>query len=133
MIKIPKGTSKEEVYERRAIIIENLQHLIGTAIRCKALNNQLVHFDFYSIDETATHASKRYESTLAALKVTKAISNAKFVGISKTHSKRQIKRGFTQMIELSAELNGIGIVKIVVGNKKNQQLLHYCITKKIAE
>ena len=37
------------------------------------------------------------------------------------------------MIELSAELNGIGLVKIVVGNKKNQQLLHYCITKKIAE
>ena len=133
MIKIPKGITKEEVYERRAIIIEELQHLIGTAVRCKALKNQLVHFDFYSIDETATHASKKYESTLAALNVTKAISNAKRIGQDKAKSNRQKKLGFILIVELSAELKDVGEVKIIVGRKANKQYLHYCITKKIAE
>ena len=130
MIKIPKGISKEEVYERRAIIIDKLQHLIGTSIRCKALKNQLVHFDFYSIDETATHASKKYESTLAALNVTKAISNAVYIRRDKPHSKNQIKMRFKEIVELSAELKNIGIVKIIVGQRRNKKFVHYCITKK---
>jgi hypothetical protein len=130
MIKIPKGITKEEVYERRAIIIDKLQHLIGTSIRCKALKNQLVHFDFYSIDETATHASKKYESTLAALNVTKAISNAVYIRRDKPHSKNQIKMRFKEIVELSAELKDIGIVKIIVGQRRNKKFVHYCITKK---
>ena len=130
MIKIPKGISKEEVYERRAIIIDKLQHLIGTSVRCKALKNQLVHFDFYSIEETATHASKKYESTLAALNVTKAISNAVYIRRDKPHSKNQIKMRFKEIVELSAELKDIGIVKIIVGQRRNKKFVHYCITKK---
>lgn len=133
MIKIPKGISKEEVYERRAIIIDKLQHLIGTSVRCKALKYQLVHFDFYSIDETATHASKKYESTLAALNVTKAISNAKKIGLDKAKSNRQKKLGFVIIVELSAEVKNVGEVKIIIGRKANKQYLHYCITKKIAD
>lgn len=130
MIKIPKGITNEEVYERRAIIIDKLQHLIGTSIRCKALKNQLVHFDFYSIDETATHASKKYESTLAALNVTKAISNAVYIKRSRPESRKQHKRGFEEMIELSSKLIDIGYVKIMIEQKKNKKLMHYCITKK---
>jgi hypothetical protein len=130
MIKIPKGITKEEVYERRTIIIEELQHLIGTAVRCKALKNQLVHFDFYSIDETATHASKKYESTLAALNVTKAISNAVYIRRDKPHSKNQIKMRFNEIVELAAELKDIGIVKIIIGQRRNKKYVHYCITKK---
>jgi hypothetical protein len=130
MIKIPKGITKEEVYERRAIIIEELQHLIGTAVRCKALKNQLVHFDFYSIDETATHASKKYESTLAALNVTKAISNAVYIRRDRPHSKNQIKMRFNEIVELAAELKDIGMVKIIIGQRRNKKYVHYCITKK---
>jgi hypothetical protein len=130
MIKIPKGITKEEVYERRTIIIEELQHLIGTAVRCKALKNQLVHFDFYSIDETATHASKKYESTLAALNVTKAISNAVYIRRDRPHSKNQIKMRFNEIVELAAELKDIGIVKIIIGQRRNKKYVHYCITKK---
>lgn len=128
--KIPKGDSKEDVYARRDYIVNKLQHLIGTSIRCKALRGQKVHFDFYSIDETATHAAKRYESTLAALKVTKAISNAKIVGSSQAKSNKQKKLGFVLMVELSAELKDVGNVKIVIGRKSNKQYLHYCITQK---
>lgn len=130
MIKIPKGITKEEVYERRAIIIEELQHLIGTSVRCKALKNQLVHFDYYSIDETATHASKKYESTLAALNVTKAISNAVYIRRDRPHSKNQIKMRFNEIVELAAELKDIGIVKIIIGQRRNKKYVHYCITKK---
>ena len=130
MIKIPTGTTKEEVYERRAIIIEELQHLIGTAVRCKALKNQLVHFDFYSIDETATHASKKYESTLAALNVTTAISNAVYIRRDRPHSKNQIKMRFNEIVELAAELKDIGMVKIIIGQRRNKKYVHYCITKK---
>lgn len=130
---IPAGNSKDDVYARRDYIVNKLQHLIGTSIRCNALNGQKVHINFYSIDETATHAAKNYESTLAALKIAKAISNAKFVKASKPHSRKQVKRGFVEMYELSSELPKIGTVKIMVGKKKNQQILHYCITKKIAK
>ena len=69
----------------------------------------------------------------AALKIARAISNAKFVKASKPHSRKQVKRGFVEMYELSSELPKIGTVKIMVGKKKNQQILHYCITKKIAK
>lgn len=127
---IPAGNSKDDVYARRDYIVNKLQHLIGTSIRCKALRGQKVHFDFYSIDETATHAAKRYESTLAALKVTKAISNAKIVGSSQAKSNKQKKLGFVLMVELSAELKDVGNVKIVIGRKSNKQYLHYCITQK---
>ena len=95
--------------------------------------NQLVHFDFYSIDETATHASKKYESTLAALNVTKAISNAKKIGLDRAKSNRQKKLGFVIIVELSAEVKNVGEVKIIIGRKANKQYLHYCITKKIAD
>lgn len=128
--KIPQGNSKEEVYARRDYIINKLQHLIGTSIRCAALNNQKIHFDYYSIDETATHASKSYVSTKGALNITKAICSAKFVKTHSTHSKRQAKRGFIEMIELSAEIKNIGTLKIIVGRKKNMQVFHYCVTKK---
>ena len=122
---IPVGNSIDDVYAGRDYIVNKLQHLIGSSIRCKALRAQKVHFDFYSIDETATHAAKRYESTLAALKVTKAISNAKIVGSSQAKSNKQKKLGFVLMVELSAELKDVGNVKIVIGRKSNKQYLHY--------
>ena len=76
------------------------------------------------------HASKKYESTLAALNVTKAISNAAYIRRDKPHSKKQIKMRFNEIVELSAELKDIGCVKIIVGQRRNKKYVHYCITKK---
>ena len=81
-------------------------------------------------EETATHASKKYESTLAALNVTTAISNAAYIRRDKPHSKKQIKMRFNEIVELSAELKDIGCVKIIVGQRRNKKFVHYCITKK---
>lgn len=131
MTTIPKGTDKESVYIRRAIIISQLSVLIGKSVKCPALGKDVkVEFLFNSIDETASRAAKSYESTLAALKVTEAIRNAIFVKTDKPHSAKQEKMNFVKVHELKSLLKGIGEVKIIVGERKNKRVLHYCITKK---
>ena len=127
---IPKGDSREYVYIRRAIIVERLAPLIGTSVPCPAFQGKKVEFLFDSIDETATHAAKQYASTLAALRIVEALQKAKFVKTDKPHSHKQRKMGFEKIYELSAYLKSIGNVKIIVGEKRNSRIIHYCITKK---
>lgn len=125
---IPKGTSKEDVYLRRAIIVERLAHLIGSSVPCRAFGARKVEFLFASIDETATRASRRYESTLAALRVVEALRDAKMVRSDTPRSEKQKKMRFIKMYELRANLKGIGNVKIIVGERKGKRILHYSIT-----
>ncbi len=127
---IPDGTSKEDVYVRRAIIVERLAPLIGTSVPCRAFKGKRVEFLFASIDETATRASKRYESTLAALRIVEALKNAVLVKSDLPHSNKQRKMKFVKMYELKSELNRIGEVKIMVGERSRKQYVHYCITQK---
>lgn len=127
---IPTGTSKEDVYIRRAIIVERLAPLIGTSVPCRAFKGKRVEFVFASIDETATHAAKQYTSTLAALRVVEALRQAICVKTDKPHSQKQRKMGFGKIYELSAHLNSVGNVKIIVGEKRSARIIHYCITKK---
>lgn len=127
---IPQGTDKESTYIRRAIIVEHLWKLIGTSVRCKAFHPRKVEFIPTSIDETATHASKNRESTLAALHVVEALKNATIVRKTPPHSQRQKKMNMKTIYELSARLPHIGEVKIIVGERANRRILHYCITKK---
>ena len=131
MRAIPKGTDKESVYVRRAIIISQLSVLIGQSVKCPALGKNVeVEFVFDSIDETATRAAQRYESTLAALKVKEAIRKSTFVKNDVPKSNKQRKMRFVKMIELESTLSNIGTVKIMVGERKTKRVLHYCITKK---
>ena len=125
---IPKGTSKEDVYLRRAIIVERLYPMLGKSVPCRAFGARKVEFLYDSIDETATRASRRYESTLAALRVVEALRNAKIVRYGNPHSQKQRKMKFIKMYELQANLKGIGRVKIVVGERKTKRVLHYSIT-----
>ncbi len=129
-INIPKGNSSDDVYLRKAIINANLFKLIGTGVVCGALGGKLVEFIPVSIDETATHASRNYESTLAALRVVEAIKKAKLRNKTEASSGKQKKLNFKVVYELSANLSGIGQVKIIVGERKLGRVLHYCITKK---
>lgn len=129
-MQIPTGISKKEVYIRRAIIVERLASLIGTSVPCKAFGNKKVKFLFDSIDETATRAAKRYEFTLAALQVVKALKNATIVKEDIPHSSKQRKMRFSKVYILNSFLNRIGEVKILVGETKNGLIIHYCITKK---
>lgn len=127
---IPKGDSEVDVYKRNEIIIECLLPLINESVDCKAFHNDKVKFEFRSIDETANHAAKRYESTLAALRIEEALNNAVFVRRDVPKSQKQKKMGFTKIYELVSDLEDIGEVKIIVGERKNKKIIHYCITKK---
>ena len=126
---IPTGDTKEDVYIRRAIIVERLAPLIGTSVPCKAFGNKRVEFIFASIDETAAHAAKTYKSTLAALRIVEALKKATLINTDTPHSNKQRKMGFKKVHTLDGFLNRLGKVKIVVGEKGNTRIRHYCITK----
>lgn len=127
---IPTGTSKEDVYVRRAIIVERLAPLIGTSVPCRAFKGKRVEVVFDSIDETATRASKRYESTLAALRLVEALKKATLERTDTPHSNKQKKMRFKKVHELQSYLSSIGKVKMIVGERNNGLIIHYCITKK---
>lgn len=127
---IPTGDSKEDVYIRRAIIVERLAPLIGKSVSCSAFNGKNVKFEFASIDETATHAAKHYESTLAALRVVEALKKSVLVKTDFPQSNKQKKMNFKKVHELSSSLKSIGEIKIIVGERSNTKIIHYCITKK---
>ena len=76
---IPTGSCCEDVYIRRDIIVKYLSPLIGKSIPCNAFNGKDVEILFHSVDETATRASQRYESTLAALRLEEALRHSSFV------------------------------------------------------
>lgn len=127
---IPTGEGKENVYIRRAIIVERLAPLIGTSVPCRAFKGKRVEFVFDSIDETATRASKRYESTLAALRLVEALKKATLERTDTPHSNKQKKMRFKKVHELQSYLSSIGKVKMIVGERNNGLIIHYCITKK---
>lgn len=127
---IPTGNSKEDVYVRRAIIVERLYPLKGKSVPCGAFKGKQVEFLFDSIDETATRASQRYESTLAALRIVEALEKSVLIKTDSPHSNKQKKMKFVKIHELASALKGIGDVKIIVGERSNRKIIHYCITKK---
>ena len=127
---IPKGNNKEDVYIRRAIIVEHLAPLIGTSVPCAAFAPKQVKIVFASIDETATHAAKRYDSTCAVLQLKRLLSSASLVKTTAPHSNKQKKMGFVKVHELSALGGKFGEVKIIVGERKNTHIVQYCLTKK---
>lgn len=127
---IPTGDSKEDVYVRRVIIVESLYPLNGKSVPCGAFKGKKVEFLFNSIDETAARTARRYESTLAALRVVEALKISSLVKTDEPHSNKQRKMEFTKVHELSAFLENIGEVKIIIGERRNKRIIHYCITKK---
>lgn len=130
MRNIPQGTDKESVYIRNAVIVAELSPLIGKSFPCPAFGNRNVEVLFGSVSETATHASKNILSTMAAIRLVEALSKAKRIERTITpDSNRQKKMGFKKIHILLSELKGIGHVKIVVGEKANRRVVHYCITK----
>ena len=132
-IPIPTGISREEVYIRRAIIVETLSPLIGTSVPCGAFKGKSVGRLYNSVDETATRASQRYESTLAAIRLVEALRESSLVRIDIPKDKQKKKMYFVKIYELKATLTNLGEVKIIVGERNNKRMIHYCITKKVKE
>ena len=128
---IPHGSCREDVYTRRAIIFESLSPLIGKSIPCGAFHGKDVEILYNSVDETATRAARSYESTLAALRIVEAIEKSSFVKTDIPNTKQKNKMYFTKIYELKSSLSDLGDVKIIVGERKNKRIIHYCITQKI--
>lgn len=133
MKHIPTGNSREEVYIRRAIIVETLSPLIGTSVPCSAFDGKDVEILYNSVDETATRASRSYESTLAALRLAESLRKSSLVRTDIPKDKQKKKMYFMKIYELKATLDNLGEVKIIVGERKNKRIIHYCISKKIKE
>ncbi|MBQ1997980.1 MAG: hypothetical protein II220_00685 [Spirochaetales bacterium] len=128
--QIPIGNSREDVYTRRAIIFESLSPLIGMSIPCGAFSGKGVEILYKSVDETATRAAQRYESTLAAIRIVEAIEKSSFVKTDIPNAKQKKKMYFVKIYELKATLTDLGDVKIIVGERNNKRIIHYCITHK---
>ena len=88
---------------------------------------------YNSVDETATRASQRYESTLAAIRLVEALRESSLVKIDIPKDKQKKKMYFVKIYELKAILTNLGEVKIIVGERNNKRMVHYCITKKVKE
>ena len=127
---IPIGRCREDVYARRTIIVESLSPLIGTSVPCGAFSGQGVEILYNSVDETATRAAQRFESTLAALRIVEALEKSSLVKTDIPNTKQKKKMYFVKIYELKATLADLGDVKIIVGERNNKRIIHYCITHK---
>lgn len=79
--KIPDGT--EFINYRRKLIISELSKYKNTTVKCPCLSNADVVISMRGIRETANHASKSRESTIAALELKKAIRGAILINVGK--------------------------------------------------
>ena len=97
MERIPTGNSRDVVYIRRAIIVETLSPLIGTSVPCGAFKGKSVEILYNSVDETATRASQRYESTLAAIRLVENLHWSRLIFRKISKRKRCILRKYTNL------------------------------------
>ena len=133
MIKIPTGISKEDIKKREEIIYNFYDKWFEANPTKKVYNIHLkeyINVRYISVNETARHAAKQYLSTLAVLQLDSILATAKQFG-----AQRSIKEGvknqrkFSKMLEMRCDLAGIGIIKLIVGIKKqSKEKVQYCIT-----
>ena len=95
-----------------------------------AFSGKEVEITYNSVDETATRASQRFESTLAALRIVEALKKSSLVKTDIPNTKQKKKMYFVKIYELKATLTDLGDVKIIVGERNNKRIIHYCITHK---
>lgn len=82
-----------------------------------------------SVVEAAAHASKRYKSTLAVLKLDELLANAEVIDTDapKQGNKNQMK--LVKMILMSYNMADIGIIKLTVGvRRRSLEKIQYGVT-----
>lgn len=129
---IPVGTSLEDIKLRRQIIFDfyeewKIQHPE------KAVYNQYLKADILirqeSVVEAAAHASKRYKSTLAVLRLDEILAGAVQIATDapKPGNKNQSK--LVKMLLMTFEDKIIGKVKLTVGVRRGSlDKIQYGIT-----
>jgi len=124
---IPTGRAKEDIKIRERIIKDFYAQWIAGHPEKRIFNVTLGKYicvKFLSINETYEKASRSYESTLAVLRLTEILQNAKL--ISELPAKRNTKnqKQFEKLLMMQHEN-----IKLTVGvQRSNQDLVQYCIT-----
>ena len=133
-MNIPNGNSKEELKTREGIISQAYREWTSANPNKKVYNNSLqdyIHIRFISITETMRHAAKNYSSTLAIFQLDTILRKAVKFG-KPTPTKKGVKNQekFAKMQQMRCELDGVGVVKMIVGFKRSGEIIQYCITAK---
>jgi len=130
---IPTGEEKTDIKAREEIITIHYVEWKRNNTEGRVFNYDLkdyIYVIYLSLDETRRHAAKRYLSTLAVLHLDEVLKTAKRIGKPlpiKKGSKNQ--KGFSKMIHMECQLEGIGLVKLMVGiKKKTGEKIQYCLT-----
>ena len=130
-MKVPTGNTKEDIKERKNIIIRFYQEwkLKNPSQKRYNLNLQdYINIRNISMVETSAHASKNYLSTLAVLQLDAILTNAKKIKIENAKVNKN-QKPFNKVIMMECLLPAIGTVRLVVGIKRSsQEKVQYCIT-----
>ena len=79
---------------------------------------------FVSINETYSHAARRYESTVAVFNLTEILSNAKLIAKRPKKDKDKNQRPYSQILLLKWHN-----IRLVVGLQRTTgEYIQYCIT-----
>lgn len=131
-MNIPQENNKESLKQREAIISQKyLQWVEANPDKC-VYNHSLkdyINIRYLSITETMRHAAKTYLSTLAMDQLDTILRNSVKYGKPKP-PKKGVKNQvtFKQMQEMRCVLDGVGVVKVMVGIKRTGEKILYCIT-----
>ena len=130
---IPIGEEKTDIKAREEIITLYYVQWRRSNAEGRVFNDDLkdfIYVVYLSLDETRRHAAKRYLSTLAVLHLDMVLKTAKKIGKPvpiKRGSKNQ--KGFSKMVRMECQLEGVGLVKLMVGiKKKTGEKIQYCLT-----
>lgn len=130
---IPTGEEKTDIKAREEIITLYYVQWRRSNAEGRVFNDDLkdfIYVVYLSLDETRRHAAKRYLSTLAVLHLDMVLKTAKKIGKPvpiKRGSKNQ--KGFSKMVRMECQLEGVGLVKLMVGiKKKTGEKIQYCLT-----
>ena len=117
------------ISERRILItIYMIEHFYGNEYWCESLGCYVV-VSKKSCKETAHHASKHYESTIAAINLPTIIRHSVLWDSHKPKLGRQSKEFYAiRMYELRIWHNTLGMIKLMIAKKKNRIYIEYCVT-----
>lgn len=131
-MNIPQENNKESLKQREAIISQKYRQWVEANPDKCVYNHSLkdyINIRYLSITETMRHAAKTYLSTLAMDQLDTILRNSVKYGKPKP-PKKGVKNQvtFKQMQEMQCVLDGVGVVKVMVGIKRTGEKILYCIT-----
>lgn len=129
---IPTGDSAEDRKVRQQLILSYYEQWKKTHPELCVFNyslNDCICVKHISIEETASHASLSYLSTLAVLQLDAILHNAKLVDDTPIKKGTKNQMQFSRVLLMRYNLIGIGSVRLTVGvRRSDNSKVQYCAT-----